>query len=449
MPARPRDGLLLALVTLGTGCPTSCDDVEEVVSYYSASGRWTFETTELQFDPCATPGKPDQQDHEALLAGTRWCPEVRCTRGLDCEHSVDNEVVAACYDASVEGPALADGPCIELTGSGEVVWTFAPKPCTYPGIFLPEQLTLHSSAAPEIRGRLVSYLDTMGREYLAAEAGEFPADLEPPADAEVFKVAADEPVHVAIDLRAGERRVAWITADAEVVVDTLRGVTPEVVLGERSTLLLRAPAGSEAALSLVVGDTVVPLGRVVGVPTQALAELSLVVGYGRDDGFFLPAPAAARAVVRDDQGDLVYGARARWEVLEGSFPLDPLDFYDLDANHDYISLLANEDEDTKAWCFALPDSGTRDYTGRLAARVGELSAEVELAWTLAAVPPEDLEDVFGDGFADKGKPDCHGPGFPEEGCACRSGARDGGLATLLGLLALGTARRRRRPARTR
>lgn len=447
MPVRRREGLLLALLALSAGCPLPCN-LEEVVSYPSASGRWAFDASRLQFDPCASPGGPDWQEHEAMLAGTRWCPEIGCPGGSDCENDLDDEVLAACYDASIAGPALLDGPCLEFTGGGEVLWTFTPKPCTYPGIFLPEQITLHSAAPPEIHGRLVSYLDTMGREYLVPERDEFPADLEPPADAGVLKIAADEPVHVSIDLRAGERRVAWIVEDAQLVVDPLHGPEPEVTLGERSTVLLRAQAGSEAALSLVVGDTVVPLGRVLAVPAQALAELELVVGYGRDDDFSLPMPVAARAVVRDREGDIVYGARARWEVLEGSFPLEPFTYYDVDANHDYISLLSNEDEDTKAWCFTLPDSGSRDYTGRIAARVGELSAEVELAWTLAAVPPEDLEDLFGDGFADKARPDCHGPGFPEEGCACRGGAPDGPAATLLALLALGTARRRR-PRRRR
>ncbi len=121
----------------------------------------------------------------------------------------------------------------------------------------------------------------------------------------------------------------------------------------------------------------------------------VVVAYGPEDSYGVRAPAAARAVVRDDEGDLVYGARAGWEVLEGSFPLVPFSFHDADANHD------------------------------------------------EAVAPKDLDDLFGDGSADKSKPDCHGPGFPDAGCGCRSGPRGGAAAALLGLLALGTARRRR------
>ncbi len=446
MAVRRRDCCLLLLALAG-GCPEDCSDGDGDGSYVSSSGRWSFSTAALQFDPCEHPGGPGMQEQEALLAGTRWCPEIACDEML-CGAAPDAEVLAACYRASVDGPAQADGACLVLEGEGEVLWRFEPQPCAVPGVFPPEQLALRSAAAPALRGRLVSYLDTMSRKYLSAETGEFPTGLEPAADAELLKLAADQPVHLLIDLRVDDRRVAWPAEGAAITVDTLRGAAPEVELGERATLFLRVPAGSEAALTLTLEDAVVSLGRVVGVPSAALAELEIVVGYGRnpDDGSRMPI--GARAVVRDGEGDLVYGARAEWEVLDGSFPLSPIPYYREDCNYDYIALVDSAAaEDESAWCFTNPSSGARSYTGSIAARVANLHSDVDLAWTAEVPPPGGFGDLFAGAFARaKPNPHCQGPGFADvaEGCGCRGDPCGGEGPALLGLLALGTARRRRR-----
>lgn len=443
MALRRSGAHLMALAALACSCPTTCWNEDIVVNYVSTSERWNFGLDGLQFDPCERPGRAGMQEHEAFLAGSRWCPQVSCSEGSGCY--VDNDAVAACYTTRVTGPAEVDELCLEFTGTGEVQWSFDPIPCTYPGIFLPEQIRVHAAAPADIHGRLVSYLDRMGRRYMTAEQGDFPEDLEPAADAGVFKVAADEPVHVNIELRAGARRVAWFEGEAELQVELVRGAAPEVALGERSTLFLRVPAASEAALSLVLGETIVPLGRVIGVPADALAELEVVIAYGREEDFGVRAPAAARAVVRDREGDLVYGARAEWEVLAGSFPFAPAPVAgDVVANRDYISLLRpdDDDEDAALWCFTVPSSGSLDYTGRIAARVGELAAEVELAWTVVHPPPAGADDLFADAFRGGPNQHCEGPGFPGEGCSCRS-ERGGAAPGLFGLLVLAAIRRRR------
>ena len=444
---RRRPGCLLLLLALAGGCPEDCSEKGDG-HYISTSGRWTFSTAALQFDPCEKPGAPDMQTREALLAGTRWCPSIGCDE-MFCPTAPDLDVLTTCYSTVADGPATADGPCLQLTGDGEVVWRFEPLPCATPGIFLPEQITLRSAAAPALRGRLVSYLDTMSRKYLSAETGEFPADLEPAADATTLKVAADQPLHLAIDLRIGDRRVAWPAEGAAIAVDTLRGAPPTVELDERSTLFLQVPAGSEAALTLTVEDAAVPLGRVLGLPPDALADLELVVAYGRnpDDGSRMPI--GARAVVRDRDGDLVYGARAEWEVLDGSFPLSAIPFYRDDSNHDYIALVDTAAaEDESAWCFTNPDTGARSYTGRIAAQVADLHAEVDLAWSAEIPPPGGFGDLFAGTFnRPKKNTHCQGPGFADDdaGCGCRSAPPTASLAllALLALLSLGTARRRR------
>ena len=92
------------------------------------------------------------------------------------------------------------------------------------------------------------------------------------------------------------------------------------------------------------------------------------------------------------------------------------------------------------WCFPTPIIGARDFTGRIAAHVAGLDAEVDLAWTYV-VPTEDV-DILKPLHPG---PNCEGPGFDEPGaCACTSAPQHGPVLVSLALLALGTARRRRR-----
>ncbi len=430
MSPRGRARSLLVLLTLAAGCPDGCDEEGEG-AYASLSGRWRFTTAGLQFDPCRYPGQSGTPDGEAILAGTRWCPGI----DTDSNHF-------ECFTASVlEGPATTDGACLELTGDGDVVWRFDPRPCDSDEILLPEHLRVHASTAAHIHGRLVSYMDAMSRDGLVPPTGAFPAELEQPPDAKVLKVAADQPVHVAIDLRAGDRRVAWLEADAAIEVLTLRGAPPEVELNERSTVFLRVPAGTEAALTLAAGSERVPLGRVVGVPAQALADLEVVVAYSPPSRNYSSMPIGARAVVRDEQGDLVYGAHAEWEVLDGSFPLTRFPFIREGVNLDY-TLLIEPFGDYSPWCFADPRIGGYDYKGRIAARVGDLRGEAEFAWSVV-VKIETVEDVLAERAAPN--PHCQGPGFSDGAldCECDARSRGGGEALLmLLLLALGTGRRR-------
>ncbi len=430
MPRR-RAAWSLLLLGLAAGCPDDCD--RDPGHYLTESKNWQLSSDHLQADPCDRPGSKGTQKNEPMLVGTRWCPKLSGKRG-------------ECYEASVAGPAQLDGECIELTGSGEVLWRFDPIPCEHEGLFFPEQIRIRSLAASEVRGRLVSYLDALALDYLSSGTGAFPLEAMQPPDATLLKVAADEPVHMAVNLWAGERRVAWSDDRVSLEVELLRGEAPVATLDEEAaTVFLQFPAGSEAALSLVVGPTRVALGRVRGVALDTLKELEVLVAYGnpnREDARS-QIPTAARAVARDGDGDLVYGARAEWEVLAGSFPFTPTWFYRDDANHDYTMLIdpaADPQKNEAPWCFPTPITGARSYTGRIAAHVAGLEADVDLAWTYA-VPSEDVNLLK----LQQPGPNCEGPGFEEPGaCACTSAPQHGPVLVCLALLALGTARRRRR-----
>ena len=436
----------LLLLALAAGCPDDCGDRESY--YFSESGRWQLSTSQLQSDACDLPGSSGIQTDEALLVGTRWCPRFECADEF-CE-AADARFRSACYATSVEGPGEAAGACIDITGSGELLWRFVPSPCDVEGTHLPEQVRLRGAALDEVRGRLVSYLDAEGKDYLFSGTGAFPAELFPPADAELLKVAADQPVHMAINLWAGERRVAWSVEDMWLAVEVLRGETPHINLDERGTVLLQVPAGTEAALTLVTGPTRVSLGRVRGVPLDTLAQLEVVVAYGPFPQENSRVPVAARAVARDGEGDLVYGAKAEWEVLAGSFPFTPVFFYAEGTNRDYTLLIdaAADDDEQSYWCFPMPVTGARSYTGRITADVAGLHAEVDLAWTYQA-PSSEVGGIFEDALnKQRPGPNCEGPGFDEPGaCECTSDPRGAPPLALLTLVALGTARRRRRAPR--
>lgn len=437
MPRR-RTPWYLLLVALAGGCPSDCD----TSSYPTTSGRWLLMTDELVADPLDLPGQQGKQQDEPLLVGTRWCPAFHMCEGDKCGES-PADLVADCFSPRVEGPGQADGLCLEVTGGGALVWRFDPSPCEHPGLFFPEELRLQAVAADQVRGRLGSYLDALALDYLSPETGSsFPPGLVRPADAPVLKLAADQPVHLAVNLWAGERRVAWSPEQASLEVEVLRGAAPIAALDVRATIAVQAPAGSEAALFLVVGASRVALGQIRGVPSAAFRALEAVVAYDANFGEVAGSriPSGVRAVVRDDEGDLVYGAAAEWEVLAGSFPLMPADLIAEGKNLDYIMLNDGSVEDGEStWCFPTPNNGTRSFTGRIAARVGDLRAEVDLAWTYRA-----SRDRDGPFKSLRPGANCQGPGFPEIGaCACTGAPPQAPPLALLAVLALATTRRRR------
>src|SRR5690606_8551504 len=134
---------------------------------------------------------------------------------------------AQCYSGSVEGPGESDGLCIEVTGSGELLWRFDPIPCEHEGLFFPQQVLLRGDAPVQLRGRLVSYLDAQALIALSPGTGEFSPEMVQPLDATLLKLAADQPVQMAVNLWAGDRRVAWSADETTLLeVEVLSGEAP-------------------------------------------------------------------------------------------------------------------------------------------------------------------------------------------------------------------------------
>lgn len=215
---------------------------------------------------------------------------------------------------------------------------------------------------------------------------------------------------------------------------------PTVALAEELRLTLTVPAGSEADLTFVVAGQSIALGRVLAVDPADLDDLDVVVGYGHevvDDAPDLHVPFGVRAVLRDRDGDLVYGAPVTWEVEDGAFPILAIeDWADetIDRVGEYVVLYDYASE-TSPVCFAPPLLGTSEYAGRVVARHAGLSAAAEFTWTVSA----DSVDAQGDP-----SPRCEGPGFAPGACGCTSTPRSGdAIVVAVTLLLVGSRRRRR------
>ncbi len=83
-------------------------------------------------------------------------------------------------------------------------------------------------------------------------------------------------------------------------------------------MTLTASEGEPAQIRLRIGDDVWTAATVIGVPRDSVESLEIVgaqtVIIRTDEP---TGPAAARAVVRDSEGELVFGAPVAWRVQQG------------------------------------------------------------------------------------------------------------------------------------
>lgn len=423
MPSRR--ALSIALLSLLSACSEPCDGS----SYFlSSSTRWRLSSDELVADVCE-----HVEGREHMVAGARWCPTLSTTDGSP-EVALDADL--ECYDISLGGPATLTDGCLEFTAAGAVQLklTRDPVACEPPKNTKDEEVTfnLRVAAPADIRGELSPHVDRQAIAGLTAQEGRaFPPDITPLRDATTTKIVAGGASTLAINLWSGEDPVAWPSGQATVQATAIRGEPPLLAL-DGLAVTVTAPAGSEAELELVIADRPIPLGRIVAVDPSELRELDVVIAFWNAD------PAGARAVIRDGDGDLVYGAPVAWEVEDGAFPLSPPITEGVDA--DYVQFVDDDMnlnlEEYLPICYKPPLFGTSEYTGRITASFAGLSDTAEFTWKSSA--PENGYDHTLDPA-----PSCEGPGFGE-GCGCTTSPRSGDALGLAALLLLAARRRRRR-----
>jgi MYXO-CTERM domain-containing protein len=391
------------------------------------------------------------RDRGPVLVDTRICPQLQCGSDVPgCENEdeerLDPALVADCWVAGVEGPAILDGDCLVVEGAGEVVWRWNVQECAANDLgYAPESdlLTLPAVAVDGVTARLESPGDAFALRAL--EPGPEPAF---PDDARVVpggtvQVLADHevPFAIVLDHPDHDKPVAWNPGawTAEVVTDA--GDPIAARFDATGVLVVSVPAGVEADVAIVLEQARLPAGRVRGVAEAELASLEVVAGYapGGDEENDHGPPIGARAIFRAADGTPVFGVPVQWEVQDGAFPV--WRGTERAWGPDYVALM---DEEGRA-CHRPPEREARTFRGLLVASRGDFEAEVELRWT---EDPEhsNLLGEIGDALTQSGHRDselCQGPGFPPEGCGCRT-TTSPGWAMLAPLLLLLRLRRRRR-----
>ncbi len=411
----------LPFVCLGfSACPATCETY-----YFTTSENFKLSTDDLASDPCQHPGT----DHEPLLVGTRWCPETMCE--LPSSICYPEETLFDCHEASVTGPAEVDGTCLRVTGAGAIVWQFLATPCDRPEskpLLDPddEEVHLRGVTADEVQGTILPFFDREGSVLVSADRS--PGTIPTPADDEPLKLVADAPVHLAINLHATDGRlVAWNHAAAEIVYTQTTGPTPMVVINPDASIDVTMAKGSASTLALAYAGHQIPLRRLEAVAVDDLQQIEVLVGFQMSEAGTYPT--AARAIVRDSAGDLVYGAPVTWSVTAGSFPLT---YLIADKNLDYSRLT----DEGGLGCFVYPRVGTREYTGGIAASFAGLRDEVLFNFTAAA---DEKPGLLSSSYI---SPNCSGPGYGR-GCGCQTSARGPDALAALALLLFATRRRRK------
>lgn len=358
-----------------------------------------------------------------VLTGTRICPELRCQA---CPEE------GTCDDAAVHasGPVVVDEDgCFVVESPGEVVWT-VDATCGVPGQE-PDRVQMRVVSPDGVEARVTSGLDAMVVRYAMREnplvtafGGEWLDRL--PRE---FKVVAGEQVAIGVALfEPGTNHIVARQSEPAPAVTwtTTRGRAPVTYPSQHLELVTFA--GSESEASFEFAGHRWPLARVTGVPADAVTSLELAGAFyfmEDDDAPLIgrtSVPFAARAVARDDAGDLVVGLPIAWSAEAGNIAYWP-ELTPPDALVLADDCVAPEDRD-----------GARELL--LRARHGGVSASLEFTWagTSELTPFNFVEP--GSSWAPPAT--CLAPA----GCGCRSGEPAGGAALLLGLLLLGRRRRK-------
>ncbi len=376
-----------------------------------AGGQFTTDSGQLAISD------DEQVDIEGarFLAGSELCPTLKIQHG---DELPEGEYVATdCFAQSFEGPVGQAGECLQFTEPGTVDWTFTPQECpgnAYGYTPAPDHVAIEVVAAENVEGSLPMRLEELV-ESLVEDNPAVRLD-----GGEDWKLADDEPLRLVANqrfavspmLRTADGAVAW--REGELNAETGVVTFP---LETKGAWDLVANEGASSALTLAVDGGEFEVGTVEGVPESAVASIEIAVLYvDAEDGISMPY--GARAVLRDQDGNLVFGAPVEWRHSALRLMTGP------DAGlpgADYV-MFADECSD--------PGTTFGEQRATLRASVGLVSDVVELVWTprLEAAPEEGWTK----------HEDCQPPTV----CGCSSGGSAPAGLLVVGLAALGLRRRR-------
>jgi len=430
--------LLLSAALLLPGCP--------VVDIESDDRNFDLRRPDLAEgeDPLPTVRSSqflDLRNDTPMLEGTLLCGRLDSDINLPTE---DEEAWRDCYDVQLSRVTAEDrgnhNTCWTL-GAGELTWTFDPVACALaePGDLPEDVLRLTGVPATDVTGAFLPFPEYGAWEHLNDEAGDaLPDSVVDPLPSPLL-VAAGAVVRLEAGLMTDGtlRPVAWTEEHGRVRFETLEGsaperlevdgASPEAGATNAATFTVNLKEGTVIQAFLDIGDQSFDLGEVRAVARSEASEITVDVVF--DDNGAFQSPAGARAVVRDGDGNRIFGMPMRWtsapEQLAFDLGTGPFDRVPHLMGGDYVRL-----EDT---CRRPSDVGG-DFTTTVAVEAGDLTGELEIGWSRAE---DDSDD------ADWTRPTT----CKAAGCACDSAGGPPASLSWIGLLVVGgLAIRRRRSA---
>ncbi len=413
----------LLATALFSGLVCGCDP-----TFYSEGEEWRFSDVAL-----VSGAHSGFHNTESLLPDTPLCPTMDWQGSLPEEFD-EAWIVENCIEQSLEGPASFEQrdelTCAMMESAGEVVWRFDAIDCeaewpTDPPVS--DRLVLQVADPASVTAEVHQWFEEMAMDGLeTVPAGAITEELLI-VQGEPFRLIEDSAVTFFVRLWDPEKQqpVAWRGDEGEVYANTLAGDVQLQPLSEEEPgwIRLSLAAGAEAALFINVNGEAWEAARLVGVSAEEADSLELVATLLAADDEGAAMPVAARAVVRDAQGNPLFGAPVDWKVRKGRLAVttDPNDGANL-PGPDYAGL--------SHACYPPSELGG-EFSVVLKASYEGTSDKVELSWTY----PDD-----GGSDEDWVEPEeCMGSC---RGCATQ-GTENPGMAWLL-LGGLGLAARRRR-----
>lgn len=422
MPCSSRT--LPALLLLATAC-------HEAVS--------EEQTLELRSQPLFYSAAASFASGSRVLQGSRACVEINAVNTGE-SWWIDSPF-DQCYAITRNGEPFEDGSCATLDELGEVLFEYTPlATCPFDDVsplLVPDRYRLAVTASEDVqRGRLEWWQEALAERALhPGPRGSFPTDWIPAADEALQLVPGVEVPFPVVLLDATGERVAWDIGRGEVVESRNGELRSLAAIPDYTGYVsVGIGEGERSELAFVGFGVERPVAEVVATPASQAASLEIVVGYGQGaepEPERWAEPYGARAIVRDGEGRVIFGAPVQWTLVEGHLVTGPLDA-ELGTPPEYLGI-ADDCEP--------PPSAPELRSATLRAELGTLVHEVELEWTV--LPDQEASE---DPFAPS--PACQrggeADGLDDRGCGCvAAGSRHTGWS-MLGLVMLVVVRRRRR-----
>lgn len=366
-------------------------------------GNTEEDSLHLVFDPLYYSSVEPFTSGERALQGSNACFDIFRVRTADDWIGAD----PPCHDITLAGAPIEEGHCDNLEELGELLLEFTPRDdCPHPeleGQLVPDRFRMQVIPIDGLRAQLEWVPELSALRWLdPGPRGSFPDDLVP-LPPEPVRLVPNVVVPFPIDvIDATGDLVAW-SPERGRVYETSAGGPRQELLFEEGTWPIRTAPGERTTITLELDGTELPVAEVIATPVDEAASIEIVVGYNappQDDPERAMPPYAARAMVRDAEGRVIYGSPVRWTLLEGHLALD--------SSNDIANGLLEYTGLSDA-CDPPPSAPT-ERRAIVRAELEGLSDEVELEWTAMPV----LDDEF------EPDPACQRVGSPleERGCGC-------------------------------